>query len=311
MTRWTAPGSILLAGEYHVTEEGGLGIALAAGGRARLVREDCISSRNPYSRKLLNSVYTILSKHPEDNSISVDTSMFFSKNGSKWGLGSSAAAALLMTRALMDSSSAKEVLQNALMAHRHFQGGRGSGYDVYTSAHGGAGLFKGGISPKWEKIRWPEEISGYLLRGATPVSSTGAVDLYARWASQFKEQADKLRTRMAHTLMEILHYLDTQGSSDRVFTLLGEYGRLGILLGEAIGVPARPHLPELGRDILKGTRTGAAVKCVGAGNELTLLLYRKGSILKQEKAVLDILVDQEKAGFFRLEEVGLSCGKSI
>lgn len=309
--RWTAPGSILLAGEYHATEEGGLGIALAAGGRARLLREDCISSGNPHGRELLNSVCTVLSKRPEYSSISVDTSMFYSKDGLKWGLGSSAAAALLMTRTLMDSSD-REVLQNALMAHRHFQGGRGSGYDVYTSAHGGAGLFRGGISPTWEKIRWPEEIGGCFLRGSSPVSSPVAVDLYTRWAGQFKEQAGKLRTRMTHTLIEFLHYLDTQGNSDRVFSLLGEYGRLGIQLGEAIGVPARPHLPhELGQDILEGTRAGTAVKCVGAGNELTLLLYRTGSILKKEMAVLDILVDQGKAGFFHLEEEGLNCEESF
>ena len=34
--RWSAPGSLLLAGEYRITEDGGRGVAIAGGAKAVL-----------------------------------------------------------------------------------------------------------------------------------------------------------------------------------------------------------------------------------------------------------------------------------
>ncbi len=293
--RWSAPGTVLLAGEYRVAEEGGLGIALAAGGRAHLQHANKLIANK--HNGVIESVCRALNLSPQNKAeVSIDTSAFYTLDGKKWGLGSSAAVSLLLSRYLSDG----DVLKMALNAHRDFQGGLGSGYDVYAAYHGGVGFFTGGLNPSWEPICWPQGIMGYLLRGASPVASPAALMHYRCWAAEYRDKAAAFRKRSDEAVMALRRQLASGGTES--FSLIRELSRLSVALGESIGIPARPHIPkEL------NIREGADVvlKCVGAGDELVLMLFRKGSLPLSEIEELDNLAGQGKARRLDIERQGL------
>ena len=75
----------------------------------------------------------------------------------KLGLGSSAAVAAGLTRAL-SAGDPEDLTGLALEAHRRFQNGRGSGGDVIAAMHGGLSVVEGGARVKGldapEDLRW-------------------------------------------------------------------------------------------------------------------------------------------------------------
>lgn len=297
---WSAPGTILLAGEYRVTEENGLGIALAAGGRAYLHTAE---EKNP--KELLESVYRVLGYPPRPwRQPIIDTSAFYTADGSKWGLGSSAATSLLFTRFFTDA----DVLKNALSAHRCFQGGFGSGYDVYASYHGGIGLFKGGIQPAWTPLCWPEAIRGYLLCGPSPIRSPEAFERYSSWAAGAPSEAAAFRTRTDEEVAALNQQLIGGGNSGEMLALIRELGRLGTALGDAIGVPSYPYVPE---ELNLRERDEVALKCLGAGDELAILLFLEGALSLSEIGILDRMAGMGKARKLEIEKQGLSGGATI
>ncbi|OQX28731.1 MAG: hypothetical protein B0D92_07390 [Spirochaeta sp. LUC14_002_19_P3] len=234
---------------------------------------------------------------PRTGRVTLDTTALYAKDGQKWGLGSSAAAALLLCRFLLDTPESppprEDIIAAALHTHRHFQNGLGSGYDIYTSAHGGAGLFTGGETPSWQPISPPSGIQCYLLRGPAPVSSARAVQRYTQWTGRARSS---LLTEMDERVLHLSTLLTSGAPSAEVLSEFAALGTLGALIGDAIGVPARPLLPEgLGSDIPAGRRPGAAVKCLGAGDELALLLYQNGALTSGELALLDNLVKEGRA----------------
>src|SRR5690606_11456641 len=88
---------------------------------------------------LLGHVWRQVSADPGGSlEIVLDTRGFFDPaTGVKLGFGSSAALAVALAAALAGESVPQRVQEAALLAHRDFQGGHGSGVDVATSAHGG------------------------------------------------------------------------------------------------------------------------------------------------------------------------------
>ncbi len=88
--------------------------------------------------------------------IRLDTRAFHATDGTKLGLGSSAAITVALTGALLaslgDDCSPARVEQIAGRIHRRLQGGEGSGIDVSTSAHGGLGSFAAGT---WRPLAMP------------------------------------------------------------------------------------------------------------------------------------------------------------
>ena len=143
MTVWSAPGSLLLTGEYLVTETGGRGLALACSPRGRLILESTDQTRihglwgdgeidwTPGNKdKLIDAVSAALRRrdlHAADIAgyWHLDTRTFSRQDGQKSGFGSSAVSVLLSGRALADRRIPGDALAEALIeAHRLFQGGR-------------------------------------------------------------------------------------------------------------------------------------------------------------------------------------------
>ncbi len=326
---WTAPGSILVAGEYLITEEGGEGLALASGGRGSLrVKEDPREEggiqveglwrggrltwpAREQDAALPEIVRQKLAAPPacriaDKRSIRVDTRTI------RKGFGSSALSCLLITRGMLAEGPGEQLAEGpeerlaeacpaweyrAVEAHRAFQNGRGSGYDVLCSFHGGCGRFTGGRHPLWSPAIWPQNLSGWLIRGRRPVSTAAALQRFEAWKIRHpRSYSSHIRLytgAMDHFMTSLPKSCGRLNSHDDFFAGLDELTRLGRELGDATGVPARPALPEeLFSDISAGRRRGALIKCLGAGDEMALLLSSPGSLSRKE---LQTLKEWEKS----------------
>jgi phosphomevalonate kinase len=284
--RASVPANLLLLGEYAVLEEGGLGLAVAVDPRVRIsaahgrpgaslevaARMDTAlrwtprePRGNPRTALLAAAVEVCCPEGPPAGTIEVDSSDFFF-GGRKGGLGSSAAAAVGLCWALLalaagDPPEPAAVLEAALAAHRRAQGGRGSGYDVFASFYGGAGLFAGGARPSWQPLDLPWLEPLYLFHGERSLSTPGAIGKYREWrlrrpgeAGSFLEESNRL-----------VRSFSRAASRGEALISLRLCRELGLRLGEAIGVPADMRPP--------GNWDGIRAedcKALGAGNELGL-----------------------------------------
>jgi phosphomevalonate kinase len=273
-------------------EEGGLGLAVAVEPRVRIhaargrpgdglevaarmdtvlrwtpcePREPREPRSDPRAALLEAAVAVCCPAGPPPGSVEVDSSNFFF-GGRKVGLGSSAAAAVGVCWALLALAAGGppqpgEVLEAALAAHRRAQGGRGSGYDVFASFHGGAGLFAGGARPSWQPLELPWLEPLYLFHGESGLSTPGAIGKYREWRLRRPEEAGSFlqeSNRLVRSFSRAASRREALGSLRRC-------RELGLRLGDAIGVPAAMGLPgDWG-----GIRAEDC-KALGAGNELGL-----------------------------------------
>jgi phosphomevalonate kinase len=279
--RLTVPGNILLLGEYAVLEEGGLGLALAVEPRVRMEAlpgpELRVEGRWPGGSgksPLITSVVQTVSEYlgvPCSGSLRVDSTSFFSSEGRKTGLGSSAAVTVALVCGLLRLAggvgAAGEAASLAVRAHRRAQGGRGSGYDVLTSFHGGTGLVHGGASPSWEPCTPPLGSGVVLFPGPAPVSTADAVQRYSSWKVRNPGPA---RDFVRDSNDAILSFSRSR-SLEEAFPSFSFCQRLGIELGKEIGVPAE-LAPPPGFD-------PRWCKALGAGSELGCCLLPPGGDL--------------------------------
>ena len=288
MRTLTVPGSLLLAGEYAITDEGGLGVALAV--RSRLVLKAAPAGAFSFSggacgraiadNGLVAAVRgAVAARAGLDDAdrvfpvaLQADSSAFFDADGNKTGLGSSAALAVAVAAALVaarpgaglvDSAAEKKlVLESALAGHRAFQGG-GSGYDVVTSFQGGAGLFRGGPVPTWEKLPAREWLRKFLLfRGPVPVRSAAAVRGYRAWQGERPE----LAARFVACGNRSVRALASAGDFAAARRALAVCRRIGCWIGAELGLETEP--PALSGPVMAAWRAGGAAKASGAGGEL-------------------------------------------
>ncbi|MCY4485199.1 MAG: hypothetical protein OXC12_20200 [Spirochaetaceae bacterium] len=296
------PGSVLLLGEYAVTEPGAPGVAVAlhpevratfdAGGPPRIAGQmgACRFTWTPAGCDSPLFAALVAECGPPTGSMSVDSSDFAGPHG-KLGLGSSAAvavavAALLVTgrhrdaRALAPDATASDagrddarrrVLAAALAAHRAAQGGRGSGYDVATSVWGGVVRFAGGPAPvvtPWRPRALPNL---YLVQGADPLATPGAVARYEEWREREPGPAARFRERSRALVEQFL----AAGGAKACCTAIEAGGELTRWLGERIGVAVEPTGL---RDRLDRFRErGWVAKPVGAGGELGIAAAPAGT----------------------------------
>ncbi len=205
------PGNILLCGEYAILKEGGIGIAMAclpqAGAKAWKVDSpsSVIHATTGVGRRSLDTATDIANppfvirifrhlveqmrregKYPPPLEIEIDTREFFD-GGRKRGMGSSAAATLLLAGLIMAAVyephelSRDSIAKAAVDAHRAAQGTRGSGYDVLTSCYGSTGLFTGGAHPRWRALPPEHPVNQtrlFTFPGPRQVDSKEAVRRY-------------------------------------------------------------------------------------------------------------------------------------
>jgi phosphomevalonate kinase len=290
VVRLTVPGNLLLLGEYAVTEQGGLGLAVAVERRVvaelepadSLVIEGRWAGRTVRESPLFSAVVDTwraqlaergLCPPPERTGgarvpgarILVDSSAFFT-GSRKGGFGSSAAVTVALTCAMLHLSgfSGPGLLQCAagiaLSAHRRAQSGRGSGYDVYASLYGGFGCLSGGADPLWQAVELPWLPPMYLFQGPASVSTTSSLQRYERWKAGHPGEWKRF---LEESNRGVRRFLAAESWS-QARSIFASARELGLRLGERIGVSARVDAPV--------TLDQESCKALGAGNELGICL---------------------------------------
>jgi phosphomevalonate kinase len=324
-TSLSVPGNLLLLGEYAVLEEGGLGVALAPRVRLRVSvhpadtlaveghwpeanvrwsRRD--KEQSPLISAIVGAVDDWLAGCNAADSfagqspgacVRIDSAAFFS-GSRKAGFGSSAAlsvglAAALLRQAGIPARQCKDVVfEVALEGHRRFQGGKGSGYDVATSLHGGIGLFRGGKKPEWEPLRLPWFPGAWLFHGLRSVRTTGAVARYREWKERHRAEAAAFLESSNRCVRGFAGAASRADASAQFRAAAG----IGIQLGRDIGVPAAITPPACLAD--------TDYKALGAGNELGLALVDDSVALE---AAMVLEADEEEAVTrLQISEEGLS-----
>lgn len=289
MMRLTVPGNLLLLGEYAVLEAGGLGFALApekrlvltaAPGRGFQITGTWLgksvkfgsSTRekrregSPLLTAIVETCTGWLKSHGRarclESHITIDSSAFFETPDIKSGYGSSAAVAVGLTSALLKLGGLTggklqaATLNLALSAHRKTQGGRGSGYDIYTSFFGGMGFFKGGKEPEWTACRLPWMPPLYLFHGDRNVSTSDAVKEYSLWKETRPEEARRFLVESNESVKSFLRSTSWEDAAPRFAHCKG----IALMLGREIGVEAAINPP--------GELDFRRYKALGAGNEI-------------------------------------------
>lgn len=289
--RLSVPGNLLLAGEYAVLEEGGLGAALAVeprltvtvkpqdrwelvgrwrGGGEQWDPESGVSP--PFAGLVFLRALELLEGRGDERGrrwstltrparVEIDSSEFFDAQGRKLGYGSSAALAAGLTAALAQLGGRdSDVHPIAVAAHRHAQGGAGSGYDVTASWFGGWGLFVGGLTPRWEPADATRLPPLALFPGPELVRTVSSIALYRQWKTAHPREARDFLDA-SNAAVRALVFSATRADALAAWS---EARTLGVDLGQRIGSEARLEPPlELPPDTF--------VKALGAGNETGLV----------------------------------------
>ena len=277
-----APGSVLLLGEYAVTEPDAPGITL---GVLPEVRATCEVRRAPRITGRMGARRFLWTPGECDSplfgalveecgvpcgAIEVDSSALVGGRG-KLGLGSSAAVAVAVAALLLQGARPRaaaavdreRVFAAALAAHRRAQEGRGSGYDVAASVWGGVARFSGGRVPQVALLpRALLPASLCLVMGGTPLATTAAVARYERWRRRERAAAADFRRRSRAAVERLLAAADAADCC----AAIAAGGALTRCLGDRIGVAVEP--PDLRARLDRLRACGWAAKPVGAGGEL-------------------------------------------
>ncbi len=308
--QWSVPANLLVAGEYAITSPGGVGVAVAVEPRATatVFVADKTVQPGPQLANLpgeivahsgggTERIYPDAGHHLAEAVIAhavgqsrtspaasdgpspqwrieIDTTSFFdARSGAKQGLGSSAAAAVLLTTALFRLGDRDPVLRkdevalSAIAAHRAANGGRGSGYDIVTSTLGGVVRFVGGAHPEWRPSLCARQWTDHELRvfswfSGTSVASSRAVGRF----DQYVPEGSPERTAFIARNNAVVDRIEQAGTWDALFQAISDSRRLGEDIGASVGVPATIDICQPHRD------DGWVVKASGAGNERAVIL---------------------------------------
>ncbi len=199
----SAPGKVVLSGEYAVLD-GAPAVCVAVSRRARARvsgfdgdwhRVTAPGFTNTEGRfvlddgkpvwlqgasefRLVDAVIAIAGLDAESRlSIELDTRDFI-EDGTKIGIGSSAALTVALLAALHGS---RDVLEDAFDAHRALQEGVGSGVDIATSVCGGLIEFRDG---KARSLEWPTGLACRFVWTGVATSTAGKLRQLASAARQ-------------------------------------------------------------------------------------------------------------------------------
>lgn len=233
-----------------------------------------------------------LSRLAESNpaSIEIDSSRFFHDDGRKRGFASSAAVCAGFCTALNSllpsqlQLGQRELELLAVRAHRRFQGGRGSGYDILASLNGGTGLCTGGSEPHWKDLPNLEALVEpcWLINSEKSVSTPSSITAFTDLRDSEPEYCSRLRTMNTgiHSTVESLQ------SRDDFAAFISQAAELGRQIGELIGVPADSSLTHL-LETMCAPDSQQILKASGAGSE-TILLFSREQVPGNEALYLEL-----------------------
>lgn len=163
-----APGKLFLSGEYAVLQ-GAPAIACAVGRHVNVRFLAGAAGERPDAARWRGSARQVLRRHGfgaagADRPLEIDSRALYSAEGTKLGLGSSAAVAVGITSLLLASSGPLPGLDVQLRVatdlHRARRGPGGSGADIAASLHGGVIAVTGNSV---DSLRWPDGLQCAVL----------------------------------------------------------------------------------------------------------------------------------------------------
>ena len=185
----TAPGKIVLAGEYAVLW-GAPAVCIAVNRRAVVTvgdsRDGKCRVRTPgfAGDDRFSVIDAVTGGNRPARDIELDTTAF-SENGRKTGIGSSAAVTVALAAAIGNTI---DVYDEALAAHSRLQGGKGSGIDVAAAVHGGLFEFTPGGN-EVKMLQWPAGLAFRVIWTGVSVSTTAKIDQLAHQAKKASRSA--------------------------------------------------------------------------------------------------------------------------
>ncbi|MEJ2138078.1 MAG: hypothetical protein P8Y61_01270 [Gammaproteobacteria bacterium] len=274
--RATAPGKLILVGEYAVLE-GAAAISAAvdrfaaanlvvSSGRSEL-RIANTGDRFPFSHTdgavdwhadpgiYGDLLIAALDALRDDRAairglppfeIELCTRQFYSDasgEAQKIGVGSSAALTVAVVAALQACMGETPTLRRCLAAHRILQHGTGSGVDIATSWHGGViAVRPDAVAPAVESLRWPE---GFYLRpvwSGNAASTTGMLARLKAFGRGSPQAYEALMTKLSDGALAAQAPWRASRSGE-LFEALQDYGELLRELDEkaSIGIWSDGH----------------------------------------------------------------------
>ena len=204
MTDATAPGKLILSGEYGVLHDApAIVMAVNRRARASVTRHDgshsvlqtpglaegawhfdvdddgvirWLDGTKVPGSTLLEAVALQTDFRPTSPvRVNVDTRGFFDQaGGQKLGLGSSAAATVALTAALSESRMDEEIWRMARRAHGEMQGG--SGVDIAASCFGGLLGYRQSANAVPMSLNWPASLVCRVYFSGVSASTPAAID---------------------------------------------------------------------------------------------------------------------------------------
>ena len=222
MPEATAPGKLLLTGEYAVLR-GAPAVCVSVDATARAVAETgpgpheltdrANGKRYPFAwmpgealrwleadpadrGTVLDAVLaTIGLQYPDlplpgGLKLALDARGFVAADGpdaQKLGLGSSAAVTVALVGALFAvlglGTNRARIAELACAAHSRLQGGRGSGADILTAVYGGVvAVYPSANGPRAEPLRWPEPLELVLVWSGQSASTPAMIRRFEQYA---------------------------------------------------------------------------------------------------------------------------------
>jgi phosphomevalonate kinase len=267
----TAPGKLVLLGEYAVLD-GFPAIVAAVNRRAS---GQFVPGRSPESplvevavRGAKDALGPNRSALPR-GSVLVDTAAF-SLNGTKMGIGSSAATAVVSVGAVLEMAglavvdSMDLIFNVASAAHREAQGGLGSGADVAAAVYGGMLHYTRPAHGSATIRRLPPltGVETVVFSTGTASSTVDCLQAVAAFAAANRETHRQLLPPIADAVTRFEAGLFARDASE-IFAAIGAAHAGMEMLGQAAGVPI--VTPVLAHAAVAADEVGGAAKPSGAG----------------------------------------------
>ena len=267
----TAPGKLLLLGEYAVLD-GFPAIVAAVNRRAS---GQFVPGRSPESELVEIAVGNAADALGPNRSalprgsVLVDTAAF-SLNGTKMGIGSSAATAAVTVGAVLEMAglsvhdSTDLIFDVALAAHRAAQGGLGSGADVAAAVYGGMLHYTRPAHGPATIRRLPPLAGVEMVVFATGAASStvDCIQAVNAFAAKSPETHRQLLPPIADAVTRFEAGLFARDTKE-ILAAIGA-AHVGMeMLGQAAGVPI--VTPVLAHASLLAAEVGGAAKPSGAG----------------------------------------------
>ena len=287
MTSASAPGKLLLFGEYAVLE-GAEAVVAAVDRRARvsLLPSDANRFSSPqialdplaFERAgprvswqcpaelrvrlvLVEQLIHDLPASLDPVDARSDTGAFFEQSA-KVGLGSSAALAVAWTRAARPDDTALGVFERALRSHRRFQGGRGSGADVAASTFGGLVAYQRGAAQPVRQLALPADLHWRAIWTGRSADTRDFLRRLGIWQDEEPARYDRAMAKLTAATEAAVRALE-QGSVTAVLEAVRVCCEALAALGDRAGLPiVSPIHATLAA---QGERSGVAYKPSGAG----------------------------------------------